>query len=110
MALRMLAPPGVCLCELSLPLVRFLAEVFHSGGTPVPCDEESDNGGGCICQLPAGVRAEPTARPCRPSVSPEVPPTIAAAPSPAPDPFAGAAASTSPPRPHFVSLRRPLLI
>ena len=102
MALRMLAPPGVCLCELSLPLVRFLAEVFHSGGTPIPCDEEGDDTGGCICQLPAGVRAEPVAPPPRPTASPELPVPFAAVPSSAPDRFAGAAASTSPPRPgHF---------
>jgi len=110
MALRMLAPPGVCLCELSLPLVRFLAEIFHSGGAPVQCDEEGDDTGCCICQLPAGVRAKPVAQPCRPSPSPEVQTPFAAVPASAPNPFAGAAASIPPPRLHPVSLSRPLLI
>ena len=72
MALRVLAPPGVCLGELSAPLVRFLAEVLHSNRAPIQCDEEGDHTGYCICRLPAGVRPEPTARPCRPSPSPEV--------------------------------------
>ena len=94
MALRMLAPPGVCLGELSAPLVRFLAEVLHSNRAPVQCDEEGDHTGYCICRLPAGVRPEPTARPCRPSSSPEVPAAFAAAPASAPAPFAGGAMSS----------------
>ncbi len=110
MALRVLAPPGVCLGELSAPLVRFLAEVLHSNRAPIQCDEEGDHTGYCICRLPAGVRPEPTARPCRPSPSPEAPTSFAAAPASAAAPFAGGALSSPPPNPRTLPSNRPLLI
>ena len=109
--LRMLAPPGVCLCELSLPLVRFLAEVFHSGGAQIPMRRRGRRHR--LLHLPAAGRGAGQAgrraafAPPPPlnfrSLSPRVPPST-------PDRFAGAAASTSPPRPRPLPPNRPLLI
>jgi hypothetical protein len=73
MFLRMLAPPGVCLCKLGAPAVAFLS------GQPVPVDTQApddDHAPGCPCSPLAagmGLRA-PTETPPPPDPSLDQPP------------------------------------
>lgn len=71
MALRVLAPPGVCLCKLGMPLLRLVAGALHSPQGPARSDDRDERPGCCVCQLPAGVQAKPVAPPPPPSLRPE---------------------------------------
>ena len=81
MAARVLAPPGVCLDDLSLPLARLLATTFSTHQRPGHSDDENRDGC-CVCQLPAGVRAEPVAPPRPPAPpAPSLPPPYPTGPN-----------------------------
>jgi AcrB/AcrD/AcrF family len=40
MAVRLLAPPGICVCELALPLECLIAAAYHAPQPPDHCEEE----------------------------------------------------------------------
>jgi hypothetical protein len=91
MAVRVLAPPGVCLCEISLPFVGDLADLFGPDRDPADCPLDDHTHGCTTCQLPQGVQPRITTLP-RPALAFELP---AAAPA-APDGADRSRASASP--------------
>jgi len=42
MTVRLLLPPGVCICKMQAPAARFLILLFHSN-RPIPVDEHDDD-------------------------------------------------------------------
>ena len=83
MALRVLQPPGVCVCELSECVERFLDEALRGSHPSAPCPEEDPLYGCMLCQLPPGIEAKPTCAPPPPVCSPELLPfarAVASAP------------------------------
>ena len=73
MAVRLLAPPGICVCELALPLKRLIAAAYHAPQPPDPCDEEDPRFGCVVCQLPPAMESKPVPAP-RPMLSLDVSP------------------------------------
>jgi hypothetical protein len=50
LALRLLVPPGICLCKLSSPTSRLLIELLNSDPSiPVENESEDDHHDGCPC-------------------------------------------------------------
>jgi len=91
MAVRVVAPPGVCLCELSLPFVGDLADLLGPDRDSSDCPFDDHTHGCTTCQLPQGVQSRTAAPSPRPAPAFEPPPapsaTVdAAGPSCAPAP------------------------
>jgi hypothetical protein len=97
MALRVLAPPGVCLCELTQPVERLLADAFGGPRPPAHCDEEDPLFGCTLCQLPPGVEAKHVPAPPPPSAASEPLAPLASASSPAHDSSLDSSLPTLPP-------------
>lgn len=60
---RVLCPPGVCLCKFSTAPARLLATLFHTGKEvpPPPPEENDDHEPGCPCSpLTAGMGLRPS--------------------------------------------------
>lgn len=58
MAVRMLAPPGICVCELTRPLERLIAAAYDTPQPPDHCEEEDPLFGCVVCQLPAAIESK----------------------------------------------------
>src|SRR4051794_5044254 len=79
MALRVLAPPGVCVCEVTRPVQCLLADACGAPRPPAHCDEEDPVCGCTLCQLPPGVVVKHVSTPPpAPSAEPHVPTAPAA--------------------------------
>jgi hypothetical protein len=63
MAVRVLAPPGICVCELAQPLERLIAAVYHAAQPPDHCEEEDPRFGCVVCQLPPAMESKPVPAP-----------------------------------------------
>jgi len=76
MAVRLLAPPGICLCELALPLERLIAATYHAPQPPDHCEEEDPLFGCLVCQLPPAVESKQLLAPASPVLSLDVSPPL----------------------------------
>jgi hypothetical protein len=103
MAVRMLAPPGVCLCEISLPFFGDLSRLLEPDGAPSDCPLDDHTHGCTTCQLPQGVQPR-TAAAARPAPAFEPAPAPAAA-RPAVDRSPAAASSPPAPLPRAIYLQ-----
>jgi hypothetical protein len=78
MAVRLLAPPGICVCELALPLERLIAAAYHAPQPPDHCEEEDPRFGCVVCQLPPAMESKQVP-PRRPVLSLDLSPLLQAA-------------------------------
>jgi hypothetical protein len=72
MALRVLQPPGVCVCELSECVAHILDEALGEPRPSMPYPEEDPVYGCILCQLPPGIEAKPAPAPSPPICSPQL--------------------------------------
>jgi hypothetical protein len=114
MALRLLLPPGICVCKWNAPAARLLVALLDND-RQVPSEEEredDDHAPGCPASpLAVGMGIQPpSVTPFPPDLSFDVPP-LDTAPSFASAPFDTIAAddSQSPPDPLYLTLRALLL-
>jgi hypothetical protein len=67
--LRLLVPPGVCLCKLSSPAAHLLASVLGREA-PAPEPEDEDHAAGCpASKLAEGMAVRPAAGPGAPDLA-----------------------------------------
>jgi hypothetical protein len=45
--LRLMAPPGICLCKVSSPATAFFADLFGKDAPPTEQDDDDDHAPGC---------------------------------------------------------------
>jgi hypothetical protein len=70
LTLRLLMPPGICVCKWNAPAARLLAEVLHTHheDLPSPADDDDDHAPGCPASpLACGMGVKPA------SPSPPIP-------------------------------------
>lgn len=77
LTLRLLLPPGICVCQWHSPAARILAGLFKTGKEvppSPPAENEDDHEPGCpASKLAAGMGLRPAAQPpLPPAASPEV--------------------------------------
>jgi hypothetical protein len=76
MAVRLLAPPGICVCELALPLERLIAAAYHAPQPPDHCEEEDPRFGCVVCQLPPAMVSKQVPEPTGPVLAPDMSPLL----------------------------------
>ncbi len=77
LTLRLLLPPGICVCQWHSPAARILAGMFNTGKEvppPPPPENEDDHEPGCpASKLAAGMGLRPASQPpLPPAVTPEI--------------------------------------
>jgi hypothetical protein len=70
LTIRLLLPPGICVCQWHSPAARYLASLFNTGKEippPPPAENEDDHEPGCpASKLAAGMGLRPATQPIMP--------------------------------------------